>query len=314
MRNRLFVYLFAAWAGLPGFAPAVAAEPVFPPGLRIGLEPAGDLKLSQRFPGFEDNDRNVVVAILDLPASAFHELEVAAFNNTQTDAQQVKRESFPFGSGIGFLISGAGQQNGVPVRRWSLLAQAIGSTVQNLTMLINVEVPDSAGPVYSDEVVRKMLASVTFRPAPVQEQLGLLPFKLGELAGFRVMQVLPTGSVILAEDTTDRSSGQPFMIVSAERGGPAEAGDRATFARDMLATAPVRDLTLQSAESMRINGLPGYEIRAQGKDPAGAAVSVVQWLRFGPGGFLRVIGVSPTEKWNEAFSRFRALRDGIAMR
>jgi hypothetical protein len=314
MRNRFFVYLLAAWTGLLGLAPAAAADLVFPPGLRIGLEPPGDLKLSQRFPGFEDSEHNVVVAILDLPASAYHELETAAFNSGQRDLEQVKRESFPFGSGIGFLISGTAKQNGVTLHRWSLLAQAIGGTVQNLTALINVEVPDSARSVYSDEVIRTMLASVTFRPPPIQEQLSLLPFKLGDLAGFRVMQVLPNGSVILAEDTTDRVIAQPFMIVSLERGGPAEAGDRGTFARDLLASAPVRDLTLQSAEAMRITGQPGYEIRAQGKDPTGASVSLVQWLRFGAGGFLRVIGVSPTEKWNEAFGRFRALRDGIAAR
>jgi len=312
MRNRLFVYFFAAWAGLLGFTPAVAAELVFPPGLRIGLEPAGDLKLAHQFPGFEDPARNVTVTIFDLPSSAFHELETAAFNNNQL--ANVKRESFPFANGIGFLISGSSQQNGVTIYRWSLLSQAVGGTVQNLTALINVQVAESARSTYSDEVVRKMLASVNFRTAPIQEQLSLLPFKLGDLAGFRVMQVLPTGSVILAEDGSDRSAAQPFMIVSIERGGPAEAGDRATFSRDLLANAPVRDLTLQSAESMRINGMPGYEIRAQGKDPTGAPVSVVQWLRFGTGSFLRVIGVSPTEKWNGTFERFRALRDGIAAR
>jgi hypothetical protein len=314
MLFRLFVYLFAAWAGLLGLAVAAVAEPVFPPGLRIGLEPPGDIKLSTRLPGFEDSDRNVVVAILDLPASAYHELETAAFSNTQRDLQQPKRESFPFGSGIGFLISGTGQQNGVTLHRWSLLAQAIGGTVQNLTMLINVEVPESARSVYSDEVIRKMLASVTFRPAPIQEQLGLLPFKLGNLASFRVMQVMPTGSVILADEATEIVRPQPFIIVSIERGGPPDIGDRAMFARDLLATAPVRDLTLQSAEPMRINGAPGHEIRAQGKGPAGDSVSVVQWLRFGTGGYLRVIGVSPTDKWDQAFGRFRALRDGIDMR
>jgi len=312
MRNRLFVYFFAAWAGLLGITPAVAAELVFPPGLRIGLEPAGELKLAHQFPGFEDPARNVTVTIFDLPSSAFHELETAAFNNNQL--ANVKRESFPFANGIGFLISGSSQQNGVTIYRWSLLSQAVGGTVQNLTALINVQVAESARSTYSDEVVRKMLASVNFRTAPIQEQLSLLPFKLGDLAGFRVMQVLPTGSVILAEDGSDRSAAQPFMIVSIERGGPAEAGDRATFSRDLLANAPVRDLTLQSAESMRINGMPGYEIRAQGKDPTGAPVSVVQWLRFGTGSFLRVIGVSPTEKWNGTFERFRALRDGIAAR
>ena len=124
------------------------------------------------------------------------ELEAAAFNKVQPNLQDVKRESFPFGSGIGFLVSGTAQQNGVALHRWSLLAQSIGGSVQNLTMLINVEVPDSALSIYSDEVIRKVLASVTFRPAPIQEQLGLMPFKFGELAGFRVMQVLPTGSVI----------------------------------------------------------------------------------------------------------------------
>jgi len=313
MLQRLFVCLFAACAGL--LSPALgAAEPVFPPGLRVGLEPPGDLKLSTRIPGFEDSDRNVIVAILDLPASAYHELETAAFSNTQRDLQQVKRESFPFGSGIGFLISGTGQQNGVALHRWSLLAQAVGGAVQNLTMLINVEVPDSARSIYSDEVIRKMLASVTFRPAPIQEQLSLLPFKLGNLAGFRVMQVLRNGSVILADEAADNVGPQPFMIISIEHGGPPDAGDRALFARDLLATAPVRDLTLQSADSMRINGAPGYEIRAQGKDTTGGSVSVVQWLRFSGGGFSRVIGVSPTDKWEQAFGRFRTLRDGLDVR
>jgi hypothetical protein len=71
---------------------------------------------------------------------------------------------------------------------------------------------------------------------------------------------------------------------------------------------------MQSAEAMRISGAPGHEIRASGKGPAGDPVSVVQWLRFGSGAFLRVIGVSPAEKWDQSFGRFRIVRDGIAMR
>ena len=314
MCRRMLVYLCAAWAGLAGLAPLACAEPVFPTGLRIGLEPAGELKLSTRFPGFEDIDRNVSVAILDLPINAYAELEAAAFNKVQTDLQDLKRESFPFESGIGFLLTGIAQQNGVNLHRWSLLAQAVGGSVQNLTMLINVEVPDSAFAIYSDAVVRKMLASVTFRQAPIQEQLSLLPFKLGGLAGFRVMQVLPAGGLILADGTADTNAPQPFMIISVGRGGPSEANDRGLFARDLLSTAPVRDLRMQSSEPMRINGLAGHEIRAQGKAPSGEPVSVVQWIRFGSGGFLRVIGVSPAEKWDQLFDRFRTVRDGVEMR
>ena len=270
--------------------------------------------MSSRLPGFEDSERKAVIAILDLPASAYHELETAAFTKTPGDLEQAKRESFPFNSGIGFLISGIAQQNGTTVHRWSLLATAVGGTVQNLTMLINVEVPESALSVYSDAVIRKALASVTFRAAPIQEQLGVLPFKLGDLSGFRVMQVAPTGSVILSDEPSENPDPRPFMIVSIERGGPAETADRALFARDLLANAPVRDLTIQSAEPMRITGAQGHEIRARGKAPAGDAVSLVQWLRFGSGGYLRVIGVSPAGKWDQSFARIRTVRDGIEMR
>jgi hypothetical protein len=315
MLRRSFVYFLLAWAGFAVLVTgSTAAAVIFPPGSRVGLIPPPGTTPSKQFPGFEDAERNVRIAILDLPASAYHELENAAFDKIQPDLEDPKRESFPFESGIGFLISGVAHKNGVALHRWSLLAQAVGSSVQNLTALVNVEVPESALSVYPDAVIRKTLASVTFRPAPIEEQLGLLPYKFGELAGFHVLQVSPVGGVILGEEGADSHSPQPLMIVSIERGGPAEANDRARFARDLMAAAPVRELSLQSGEAMRITGAPGYEIRAQGKGPAGDPVSLVQWLRFGSSGYLRVIGVSPADKWDQSFSRFRAVRDGIRTR
>jgi hypothetical protein len=314
MLRRALVYLCAAMAGLIALTSAAAADPVFPPGLRIGLEPPGDLRVSTRFPGFEDVDRKVSVAILDLPASAYPELESAAFSKLQDQLQQAKRESFPFGSGIGFLISGVMQHDGVTLHRWSLLAQSVGGAVPDLTTLINVEVPESALATYSDAVVRKALASVTFRPAPIQEQLGLLPFKFRDLAGFEVVQVMPTGVVILADKSNDHAQKQSLMIVSIGSNLPTEASDRARFARDLLSNAPVRNLTMQSAEPMRISGAPGHEIRAQGVNPGGQKVSMVQWLRFGSGGYLRIVAVSPTEDWDAMFVRFRTVRDGIDLR
>jgi hypothetical protein len=314
MLRRLFVYVLLALAGLASLAPGAGAEPVFPPGLRIGLEPPVGMSPSTRFPGFEDTEHKALIAILDLPLSAYQGLETAAFNKMQQELEQAKRESFPFESGIGFLISGTGHQDGVAVHRWSLLAQAVGGSVQNLTALINVEVPDSALTIYSDAIIRKALASVTFRPAPIQEQLALLPFKLSELAGFRVAQISPAGSVILADATTDNIGPQSFMIISVERGGPADPSDRPRFARDLMVNAPVRDLSLQSAEPMRIGGVAGYEIRALGKGPAGDPVSMVQWIRFGSTGYLRIVAVSPPDKWEQSFTRFRAIRDGIDAR
>lgn len=314
MVRRIIVSLFAGWAGWLTFVATAGSEPAYPPGSRIGLEVPGDLKPSTRFPGFEDTDRKVAIAILDLPASAYLELETAVFTKLPQDLQQAKRESFPFESGIGFLITGIVQKDGTTLHRWSFLAQAVGSTVRNLTVLINVEVPENALSVYSDAVVRKALASVTFRPAPIKELLGALPFHFGDLAGFEVIQVMPTGTVVLADNVDEKATSRPVMIVSVGRGGPADPNDRGRFARDLVATAPVRELSIKSAEPMRINNAAGYEIRAEGKDPAGQPLSLVQWVRFGAGGYLRIVGAGPSGEWNQMFGRFRAVRDGIDLR
>jgi hypothetical protein len=314
MVRRLIASLFAVWIGGLTFAATADSEPAYPPGSRVGLEVPGDLKPSTRIPGFEDTDRKVSIAILDLPASAYSELETAAFTKLPQDLQQAKRESFPFENGIGFLITGITQKDGVTLHRWSFLAQAFGDTVRDLTTLINVEVPENALSVYSDAVVRKALASVTFRPAPIKEQLSMLPFRFGELAGFEVVQVMPTGIVILADNADEKSMGRPIMIISVGRGGPSDSSDRSRFARDLVTTAPVRELSIRSAEPMRINNAAGHEIRAEGKDPAGQSLSLVQWLRFGSGGYLRIVGAGPSSEWDQMFGRFRAVRDGIDMR
>jgi hypothetical protein len=306
----LFAAIVALGAGLALSGTPASAEPVFPTGLRIGLEPPGGLTLSKRFPGFEDPDRKVGVTILDLPGPAYDEIERSAFGKEQKNLTDVKRESFPFASGIGFLIDGRFTGDGADSHKWFLLASAYG---KDLTVLINIEVPEAARAVYTDAVIRKMLSTVTFRPPPIQEQMGQLPFKFNDLAGFRVMQILP-GGVILTDGPTDNINKQPYVIVSVGAGGPSEPDERAKFARDILSTAPLRELSVMTADAMRIGGLQGFEIRAHAKGMDGSPVALAQWVRFGSGGFLRIIGVSPIGTWDALFTRFRALRDGIEMK
>lgn len=315
MIRRLLVPLLAllAVAILPA-QPAGAADLVFPPGLRIGLQPPGDFTVSTRQPGFEDTGRNAVITILDLPARAYDDLARSAFADDQKGIANLKRESFPFENGIGVLITGTANEGGGPVHKWFLLAQSLGGEVKDLTTLVQAQVPEAALSVYSDAVIRKALASVTFRPTPVKEQLGLLPFELNELAGFRVMQVLPAGGVILTEGPADDITTQPYLIVAVGPGAPQDASERGRFANDLLSTAPLANLRVQLSEPQRINGGPGYEIRAQATGPRGDAVSLVQWVRFGGSGFLRIIGVTGKDNWDAMFPRFRAIRDGVEPR
>ena len=129
-----------------------------------------------------------------------------------------------------------------------------------------------------------------------------------------MVKVLPEGGVVLTEGPTEDLSKQPYVIVSLGRGAPEKPDDRARFARDLLSTAPLRDLTPQSADAMRIGGQPGFEIRAQAKGLNDEPIMVAQWLRFSGGGFFRVVGVGRKDDWDALFTRFRAVRDGIDFR
>ena len=70
MLRRLPAVLFAVWAALVGLTTA-GAEPVFPPGLRVGLEPPAGLTPSTQFPGFQDSEQKASITILDLPGRAY---------------------------------------------------------------------------------------------------------------------------------------------------------------------------------------------------------------------------------------------------
>ena len=134
------------------------------------------------------------------------------------------------------------------------------------------------------------------------------------ISGFRVVKVLPAGAVILTEGPSDFIDNQPYVTVSIGTGSPEQADERAKFARNLLSSTPMRDLSLRSADAMRIGGAPGFEIRAQAKGPDNEILTVVQWVRFGSGGYLRIVGVCRQENWDALFTRFRAVRDGIDRR
>lgn len=295
-------------------AATAAAQSIFPTGSPIGLEPAAGLKQTDRFRGFEDPDRKVIVSIIDLPAARYEEVLNTAFTESPPGLRNMARESFPYRSGIGYLLTADATEEGIEWRRFYLIAIPVGAPADaQFVAFIKVAVPQAARDAYSDEAVRRMLASVTFRDVPIQEQLDQLPYKLSELSGFRVARAA-SGAVFLVDGAGNDMNRHPYMIVSVGSGATANAEDRARAARNLLAAAPLRDITIQSAEPMRLSNSPAYEIRAQAQNAAGAAVSLVQWVRFGSGGFMQIVGVGPRADWEGLFPRFRAVRDGIGPR
>lgn len=306
-----FATAFGVFAAI--VAPAHAADRVFPPGARVGLAPVEGLEPAKNFPGFSAEDDAVRVVITELPAEAFGEVE-AAVKAERPGPVGVKPQSFQTEAGPAFFTSETGQDGATVVRRYSMILRG-----DQFSGYVAMQVPADSK-TFSDEVVRKLFASAELRKdVPVQEQLGLLPFKLNDIADFKHVRTLAPGAVILLADD-DGSGGidtSPFMVVGLVASVPAQPDDRGRFAQQMAGTIPgLREARITMSEPMRIDGAPGYETRinaVSGKN--NTPVTVVQWLRFGgTSTALRIVGSSSQEEWPKAFPRFRAVRDGISPR
>ena len=290
---------------------ALAADPVYPPGVRVGLTPLIGLAPAKTFVGFETEDQGVKVLVTELPAAAYGEVESAFMANPQGSGG-VKPESLETGAGKAYYTIETAIDGTTPVRRYSMILP--GGAFSGY---IAVQVPENASKIYTDDAVRQMFASAAVRrEVPVEEQLGTMPFKISELSDFKNVRTLAPGAAIILADNTEETGFEaaPFMVIGIISSAPAQPDDRGRFAQQTATMIPgVRDARITMSELVRLDGTAGYETRidaTSGKD--NTPVTVVQWLRFGGAqSSLRIIASAPRADWPAAFPRFRAVRDGI---
>jgi hypothetical protein len=212
----------------------------------------------------------------------------------------------------GYLIVAHQNLSSTHVRKWALVLRG-----DDLTAVVLVVMPETARDAYPDVALRASLASLTVRATvPESEKLSLLPYRFGDLAGFRLVQAIPDGTAILTYGPSDVTvaSLQPFFMVTTAGGEAPAPAERDSFARRLLVRATGLDQfqPVQSA-ALRIGVDQGHELIAEAKDPKnGAELTVVQWLRFGSVGYIQMVGIARRDAWAEAFPRMRTLRDGIA--
>ncbi len=322
--------LAAAFALLTLALPALCAEPaapaalVFPIGSRVGLVPPPGMMASKTFSGFIDPTKNAGIVIRVMPPNAYTAMKASLADDTlkKQGFTVEKRETMKLAVGKADLIVGTElSPDKKPFRKWLLLVPT-----NDLTAAVSVQVPANDS-VYSDAAVRTALASLTLRDkVPETDYFKLLPFKVGDTASFHIGNVIPGRALLLIDAPAYAhmiaTSGLPAyefnarFIVTAAPGGPSDPGQRANLARDAFNSIDgIKDKHITMAEPVRINSQEAFETVASAKDTStGANVMVVQWLRFGGGAFLQMIGVSRAEIWNKELPRLRTIRDGISFK
>jgi hypothetical protein len=294
-------------------APAArAADPVYPQGARVGLAPPPGMVASKAYAGFEDAAADAHVLVTEVPREALAEVE-KRFSAEALKGQGltvVRREEVKSKDWRGFILVARQDLSGVPVHKWFLVA-----TGADLAAVVTAQIPDAAQKVYSDAAVRAALLGTVFRPIPVAERLALLPYAMADLAGFRLLQTSTEGTALLTDGPKDvmTQMDQPFLLVTMVLGQTPQPAGYDGFARQVVGTMPgLKDLKIVSAQALAIGIQPGYEVVGEAKDEkSGAEITLVQWLRFGGTGYLRILGVAPRKGWAAAFPRMRTVRDGI---
>jgi len=308
---------FVPWLILAGAllaaVPTQAAEPVFPLGLRVGIVPPPGLVASTNFQGFEDRQHSVAMVLTEMPADAYPAMEQAFTIDTlkAKGIEAERREDVTLKEGHGFIVVARQQAGGSTVRKWALIA---GTPA--LTAIVTLQVPEEAAAAYPDEACRASLASFVVRAkVPPSEQLALLPYQLRDQAGFRVVRALGDGSALLTDGPNDTitAADQPYVLIAIPPVTAPQPEEREGFARRLMAATPgVKEIRIIRSEPLRIGGQPGHQLIAEAKDdPSATPVTMVQWLRFGPGRFLHIFGLARTEVWQSVFMRMRTIRDGI---
>ncbi|MFC7396438.1 hypothetical protein ACFQU1_04410 [Chelatococcus sp. GCM10030263] len=295
-------------------APAArAAGPVYPVGVNVGLEPPKSMQLSKNFPGFQDEAAGAAILMTEVPPEAYDKI-IAGLNPDVLEKQGLlgaKREDWPVKDGKGIFVSATQRAGAITLHKWIVVA-----TGEKTAAVVTVQAPETAVDMYSDQVVRDALKSLTFRPPlPMDQQIAALPFTLGDRAGFRVVRVLAGSGVLMTDGPKDAIHGaeQPLIIVASGDGAIPGTLEQDRFAKQAFGgLAGIRGAEIKSARNLTLKGVPWHEIKAIADDPeTKTKVFVVQAIRFSDSHYIRFIGMARERDQASLMKRFETIRDGV---
>ena len=272
MMFRTVLLLFALVVSGPGRA----ADATFPIGSHIGLVPPDGMTASPSFPGFEDRDRKAAILLSQVPAPAYEQF-LKSMNSGAINIPGVsnaKRELMLTDGGAAHLVVGDQEADGVKFRKWLMITRR-SITGQGadpgFSFIVTAQVPEDASEVYTDDIIRKALATVVLRgEIPSQEILDHLPFRLTELADFEGVKLIAPGRAVMLTErggTSEPKNTEPIVMISAG-GRRAGTARRAGELRDQCAA---HHPGLQQS-ARRVAGADAYRRPARSRDQTGRPI------------------------------------------
>ncbi|MEA2930882.1 MAG: hypothetical protein QOG38_3310, partial [Hyphomicrobiales bacterium] len=214
--NSLFRLAATATIALALHTSACAAEVAYPPGSRIGLVPPAGMTASPRFQGFEDLARGAVMVVTELSGQSYARVagEFSPETMQASGMEVLSREEFALPGGPAVIVAARQAVGGFMMRKW-----ALSGLVGDLTVIVILTMPEDRRDAYPDAAVRAALMSVMVRPKlSADEMLAVLPYRLSDLGGFRLMRATPNGAaaLTLGPNDTPLPAEQPYVMVAMQ--------------------------------------------------------------------------------------------------
>jgi hypothetical protein len=130
------------------------------------------------------------------------------------------------------------------------------------------------------------------------------------------VRAISGNSVLFTDGPKDtiKAVEQPILIMASSLNPAPPAGEqRSQFARAALNSNQIlKDIRIERSESFRFKGQDWHEIVAKAVEAeSGQPVIVMQTIRFEPGRYVRMVGLTRVEQRDENLRRFRAVIDGV---
>ena len=293
---------------------AAVAAPVFPPASRIGIAPPKGMVLSGKFPGFEDEKAEAAIFLTELSRESYDGASgtLTAEALAQQGIKIIRRDAPKEGEKKRLIVRGEQSANGKSFERWFMV-----DGESDITVLVAVQLPKAATRTYTEKTIRDALATLSVRPKLSQEELlSAMPFKLGELSGFRISRVMAGSSAVLTDGDKDAPEPheQPVVIIARAPIAPPPEENRDPYARRVFAeTRAAGQLVIERAGPVKLGENSGHEIIAAGRDPDSKQdLFAMQSFRFGKDNFIRILAIGPARDREALEKRFSAIRDSIA--
>ena len=266
------IFASVALAGLLVTAPA-SAERV--PGTSVTLEPPAGFAPAKDFAGFKQGATASSIVVTELAGPASEVTAAMTADGLSTQGMRLLASSeTTVGSRSGLLLHVAEFKSGIEFEKWML---ALGE--RNRTLLVVGTFPKELGDSLR-EPIRSALLSVRWSPRIEAPRTQGLPFAVSETAELKISQRVSSRLLLTKQGAKVTLDPADPLIVVGTAFNDIAITDVENFARDRVQrTSEISGVSGIEGESLRVDGLAAYELRADARDQkTGAPLRVYQLL------------------------------------